>query len=363
MTNSRPKNLEEFIGHESIKQTINVSLEASIARNDAFPHTLIYGGPGLGKSTIAQIIASMRGGEFRAYLSNVFKNNVDVQNLFARLNADNHEDMEDGYEGESFGAGDSQFKIIGPIKPTVIFLDEIHQLNKSTQEAFYQAMDDNILTIEVRDKLNNNKNGRTFWVPKFTLIGATTRAGELDKPFIDRFKLHLTLNSYSERELCFIVSNYAEKIDIKISDEAIEAIAQRARGIARRAINFVERSKDMAIFLNEKNITKSVVEQTFTMHKIDQIGLEEIDRLVLAFLYRAYPSKIGVNRLSGVLNISDKMLKEIIEPYLLRQGFIEATPSGRIITEAGLVYCEKNNLIPRTPGKIIGATRKVPVNV
>ena len=341
----RPKSLEELIGCDDIKQAIRVAVSGARVRNDAFPHTLLYAGPGLGKTTIASIIANEMGSDFKSYLSNVFEETKDVQNLMAGLNSENY---------------DAKGKTIGPIKPTIIFLDEIHQLSKKVQEAFFQAMEDNIFTVERAGAYNGAAIKTTHWVPRFTLIGATTKPGMLDKAFIERFKLVFTLNTYSEEELGLMGKKYVESQALDITPKAIKLVAVRSRGVARKMINFIERSRDTALSEGKQKIDETIVEKTFKMLGIDKMGLEKIDLRVLTYLYRIYPQRIGVSRLAGALGVNDNVVKDIIEPYLIRQNLIEATPSGRMITADGVEYCETNGLIITSDDRATGTLRKVP---
>ncbi len=346
----RPQKLEELIGCDNIKQAIRIAIDASFIKNDAFPHTLLYGNPGLGKTSLSNIIAKERGGDFKVYLADVFRNRADVQILMGQLNFDNHTD-------DNTDEFSPKFNVVGPIKPTVIFLDEIHKLKRDTQEAFFQAMEENVFTIEKINRVNGAKEKNLCWVPKFTLIGATTRAGDLDRAFVERFKLTFTLSLYKDEEIFVILKQYSDKTNILVSDDAIVEIAKRSRGVPRKAINYLERSRDMSLFLGAKEITKQITLKTFETLQIDDNGLEPLDSEVLAYLYKVYPSKVGVTRLASILNITENVLKEIVEPYLLRQGLIEATPGGRLITELGMIYCDKHNLSKKTI--ISERTRKV----
>ncbi len=360
MSNFRPTKLKEIVGCDHIKEAINVAIEASRTRNDAVPHILLYGPPGLGKTTISNAIAHERGGELKILLADIIKGRVDVQNLMASLNHENHNDLT---EIEDNGqTGTPKIEIVGEIKPTFIFLDEIHMLPRSTQEAFFQPMEENLFTLDTVNRFTGTREKRLTWVPKFTLIGATTRAGDLDRAFVERFKLVFTLHLYSEEELCKIIENYCLKMNIAISIEAILAIAKRSRGTPRKAINYIERSKDMALYTKNELITTEIVERTFDTLQVDKAGLEPLDGEVLSYLYKIYPRKVGVARLASILSMTENVLKEIVEPYLLRQNLIEATPSGRMITELGMIYCEKNGLVKKD-GNLIKNSRRVTSNV
>lgn len=333
----RPDSLTEIVGNNNIKEAINVALSSSIQRNDSFPHTLLYGPSGTGKTSLANVIARERGGDFKTFLSNMFRDEKDIQNMCATLNADGHEDSS---TEEEMG-----FTIVGKIRPTTIFLDEIHQLKTRAQEALLQVLEDNIFSRDKKNHLNGQIDKVSFWVPKFTLIGATTKPGNLDKAFLQRFKLIFTLNTYSIEELFIILDNYTKKVQININDAALYEIAKRSRGIARKAINFLERSRDTAIFEKANEINEEIVDKTFKLLDVDGRGLESIDIDILRYLYSIYPQKIGLNRLASVINITEEALREIVEPYLLRQGFVTATASGRLISECGMLYLEKQHLI------------------
>lgn len=329
----RPKSLEELIGCDGAKETIRVALSASKVRNDAFPHTLITGAPGLGKTTISKILAKERGSNFKEFLANIVRTKDDVKNLLASLDFEGYTD-----EGE----------IEGEIKPTILFLDEIHMLDKKCQEAFFQAMEDFTFSSDKKNSLSDKTEKKAYWVPRFTLIGATTKVGMLDKAFIERFKLKFDLEPYSEADLIKIIMLNVAGFDCTITEDAAQDIAKRSRGVARKAINFLERAFDTAIFLQTKVINKQVIEKTFELLHIDSLGLESIDIQVLRYLYTIYPQRVGVARLSNLLSVGEIALKDIVEPYLLRQGLIDATPGGRIITEKGMVYCDKTGIVDQT---------------
>lgn len=326
----RPKSLDELIGCDDVKDTIRVALSASIAKNDSFPHTLICGGPGLGKTTIAKVIAAERGTEFKELLANVIKTKSDVKNLLSSL-------CFDGY-------GDNGV-VTGKLKPTIVFLDEIHMLDKKVQEAFFQAMEDFSYSADKRNPSNGSIVKHTYWVPRFTLIGATTKMGMLDRAFIERFRLKFDLNPYSNDELIKIAKIHAQKLMYPVNDEALNSIAMRSRGIARRSINFLDRAFDTMLSMRQSLIDKEITEKTFKLLRVDSLGLESTDIQVLKCLYTIYPQKVGIARLANILNVGEVALKEIVEPYLLREGLIDATPGGRMITEKGMSYCEKTGII------------------
>ena len=339
MQTYRPESLNEMIGCNDIKDTIRVALSASVKRNDAFPHALICGGPGLGKTTIAKIIAKERKTDFKEFLANVLKTKTDVKNLLGSLSIE-------GYDDNGV--------IKSKIEPTVVFLDEIHMLDKKVQEAFLQAMEDFTFSADKRNPYTGVISKQAFWVPRFTLIGATTKMGMLDRAFIDRFKLKFDLNPYSEEELVEIARLHASKFRYPADEFSLKAIAIRSRGTARKALNFLDRAFDTMLSMKTDIIDEPVITRTFELLRVDSLGLENIDAQVLKFPYMIYPQKVGIARLSNTLNIGEVALKDIVEPYLLRQGLIEATPSGRMIIEKGLLYCEKNGIIVKDAAQ--GAT-------
>jgi Holliday junction DNA helicase RuvB len=331
----RPATFEDIVGCESIKEMIKREAFSAQARNQQFPHMLVYGGPGLGKTTIASLVASQMGDvEFKTFLSNVFRTKEDVKQMLSELN------YSEGYDERSGN-------IIGKIKPTVVFLDEIHQIKRNVQEAFFQAMEDFVFTAEEKDRWSSTNKKRVYWVPRFTLIGATTQAGDLDGPFRERFGIQISLDFYSTEEICEILRRYCKRNEIKFTEKGLINIAKRSRGTARRAINYLDRSLTTLIILKANTIDEDIAEETFNLLGIDNIGLDSLDMRLLKYLYSIYPQKIGINRLSSVLNVADNILKDITEPYLLRSGLIDATPGGRMISELGMRYCEDNNLVPK----------------
>lgn len=331
---ARPKSLDDLVGLDNLKASIRVSMTSAIAQNKEFPHTLFYGGPGLGKSSIASIIAKERNSNFKMFLSDVFKKKEDVQNLLASLDSSGYDD--DGNP-------------IDEISPTVIFLDEIHQLPKNVQEALLQAMEDNSYTASKKNNLNGKEEKVVYWVPRFTLIGATTKPGQLEEAFVSRFKLSFALQLYTQQEISQIIKRYCNIKQVTISEEATTEIAKRSRGIARKCLNFVERCIDTAIYLSQDSqnisITKDIIYKSFDLLGIDENGLDSIDIQILTYLYKIYPQKIGQNRLASIIGVTETALKEIIEPYLLRQCLIDATPGGRIISELGMEYLEKYDIV------------------
>ncbi len=325
----RPTKLIDMIGNDQIKDTINVTLSAAKEKNVEFPHSLIFAPAGTGKTTLASVIANEMGGEFKSYLSNVFRTKDDVSAALRELNQEGYD-----YAG----------KMTGIIKPSILFLDEVHQLSTKVQEAFFQAMEDFKFTGEGYGE-NGGKSKVVYWLPRFTLLAATTKAGMLDEAFISRFKLNFSLNLYTESELFKIILNWCGNFKVEITEEAIQEIAKRSRGVPRKALNLAERCRDTSIFLNKPTIDKAIVLKTFESLGIDSGGLENQDRQVLIYLYKIYPQKIGTARLAATLNLSENTLKEMIEPNLLRMHFIAVDLRGRQISNAGIKYCEESGLV------------------
>lgn len=312
---NRPLTFVDYIGQERMKMQLRITMGACKKNNTPLPHMLISGNPGLGKTTIAKIIAN----EFDVGLHEVMASNLnsaeDVEAVLAPLSDD---------------------------RPDILFIDEIHRLPLKIEELLYPVMEDRVL--EVENGTGREKNICRLWVPKFTLIGATTLAGDLSRPLRDRFGLNFQLQNYQVDEVERIIAKLAEREETHIEREALYEIARRAKGVARLAINYYYRCKEYADFLiGDGKVTPEVASEQFTILGIDELGLDENDYRVLRFL-STQSRPVGVAGLATGCDIDRPTLENIIEPYLVQTGMLNRTRSGREITERGLNWIGEGTL-------------------
>ncbi|WP_336784085.1 Holliday junction branch migration DNA helicase RuvB [Paenibacillus illinoisensis] len=294
---NRPLTLKDYIGQERIKTQLAVTLGACKKNSKAMPHMLLYGNPGLGKTTLAEIIANEYGSRLHVAMGGNLNKPEDVQALLAPLSDD---------------GGD------------IVFIDEIHRMPIKCEEMLYTAMED--FEVEI--------GGERFWIPNFTMIGATTLAGDLSRPLRDRFGLHFQLQNYQPDEVGMIIQKLSARENTSITDGAIQEIAKRAKGVARIAINFYSRCKEFADFLGDGTINEDVAAQQFSLMGIDEMGLDENDYRVLNYL-ATQPRPVGIAALSTGADIDMPTITNMIEPYLVQTGMINRTRSGREITQKG----------------------------
>ena len=299
----RPSFLGDFIGQEKLKENLEIFLNSAKSRNDSLDHTLFYGPPGLGKTTLAQIIAHEMGVGFKSTSGPVISKSGDLAAILTNLQA-----------------GD------------VLFIDEIHRLNKNVEEILYSAMEDFKLDIIIGE--GPSARAIKIDLPKFTLVGATTRLGAIANPLKDRFGIPLRINFYNVKELEQIIERDAKILNIGIENLASKEIAKRSRGTPRIAIRLLKRVRDFAINANQEIITQKIADYALTQLEIDNYGLDASDHRYLRFIaenYRGGP--VGVETISSAISEERDTVEDSIEPYLIQQGFIEKTPRGRVITE------------------------------
>jgi len=307
-TSSRPKSLKEFIGHDHLKSSLKIAIDAAIYRNDSLDHLLFYGQPGLGKTTLALLIANEMGTNCKMTNASSIERPRDIIGLILGLK-----------EGE------------------ILFIDEIHRLNRLTEEILYSAMEDYRLDLTVG--ANRGTRCRTINLPKFTLIGATTKLAAISSPLRDRFGICQKINLYSVSDLQKIVHNYANSIGINLCKEAGIKLAQSSRGTPRIALRLLKRVRDYAQVLNKNNfVSKEIVDNLLKYQQIDNKGLDETDRKFLSFLKENNCGPLGLESIAAGLGEDSLMLESIIEPYLIQLGFISRTPRGRILTFQGEQY-------------------------
>jgi len=312
----RPTSLEEYVGQTKVKESLEVYIKAAKTRKDALDHVLLYGPPGLGKTTLAHIIANELGSQFKVTSGPAIEHAADLAAILTNL-----------------GRND------------VLFIDEIHRLNKNVEEILYPAMEDFALDFVV-GKGPSAKSMRLKIQP-FTLIGATTRAGMLTGPLRDRFGVICRLELYNEQELNQIVTRSAKVLKIDIDQQASLDIAKRSRGTPRIANRLLKRVRDYAEVLGSGKITKAITDQALAKMEIDELGLDFIDRKILESIIKKFDGgPVGLDTLSATISEDTTTIEDVYEPYLMQLGFIARTPRGRVAMEPaykhlGIPYPDK----------------------
>jgi Holliday junction DNA helicase RuvB len=317
--NLRPSNLSEYVGQDMIKENLKVAMLASKGRNDSLEHILLYGPPGLGKTSLAAVIANEMNANLVRTTATSIKRVIDLFSLVMTLD-----------------------------KGDILFIDEIHRLDKRVEEAFYSVMED----FQINIVRGGGRNIKAVSIPinKFTLIGATTKAGLLSKPLRDRFGFVFSLDFYNPQDLIRIVLNATNTLSVKIGENEAYEIAKRSRGTPRIAINLTKRARDYAEVSRSSEINGECLKETFKSLQIDEIGLGEDDRKLLLLLENRKRKPLGLSTICAILNEDKSTVEEVIEPYLLFLGFIEKTPKGRVITEKGLKYLIDNGYFREKEG-------------
>lgn len=311
--NIRPLSFDDYIGQENIKNTLKISIEASKKRNTHLDHLLFYGPPGLGKTTLAMIIANELGVNIKITSAPSIERPRDIIGILMQLKEND-----------------------------VLFIDEIHRLNKIAEEILYPAMEDFVIDLTT-GKSQSVKTMR-IPLPKFTLVGATTKAGALSGPLRDRFGLIHRLEFYSDEDLSKIVKRTAKILDFKIEDDACLEIAKRSRFTPRIANRLVKRSADWAIVKGDGTISHDMVLQALKALDIDEIGLDITDRSLLKLMINSFDGgPVGIETLAVALGEDIRTIEDVYEPYLIQQGLINRTPRGRKVTQLAYKHLNIKN--------------------
>jgi len=304
----RPRRLEEFTGQTKLKENLAIAIEAARQRGEAMDHVLLYGPPGLGKTTLASIISTELEVSFEQTSGPILQKKLDLTGILSHVRA-----------------------------RQVFFIDEIHRLLPDVEEMLYAALED--FRVDILVGSGPGARTHSLPIPRFTAIGATTRQGLISAPLRGRFGLVLRLNHYTVEELTQIVTRSARLLEVKIEDRAAEEVARRSRGTPRIANRLLRRVRDYAQVRADGRVTEQIARTALDLLEVDRYGLDEIDQKIMLTILEKYSGgPVGLNTVAASIDEEPDTIEEVYEPYLIQLGFIDRTPRGRLATERAFEY-------------------------